>query len=403
MPRKIGEITGEMMLSGVFPDLPHKQPPIFKNARNVYFSDNAVQPIPGQYVLTAGTGGVPIRGLLSIRQGTTPILFYGDDTKLYRFTISGGTTEVGTGYSGNGNAWSLTRWGTWVLATNSVQVPQVFKGVSFDALGGISSVMTSVKKFLGYKNYMLAFNDEVGEQDSRIAWCTADDPETWAALTTNTARLLDIRDTTSGITDAIILNERIYYFTLKSMSVMGFVGPPQIFSSNFVTKDIGVFGPMSTTQVAGNIYGIGPNGIWRSDGSGYQYIDAPVRDTLFGNFNLDAAHKCVAWHDATTNQVVFWIPGTDAYETTYGFGFNYRDGNWAPRGDARTCALESGDFPWGLLGDFGGNVYAQNLIGAPISAQDPRFAVTGQGYLLSGFGVGGFGNGGFGGTLELTE
>lgn len=401
MPRKIGEITGEMMLSGVFPDLPHKQPPVFRTAKNVLFTDNSIQPIPGQYVLTAGSGGIPVRGLLSIREGSTPVLFFGDDATLYRFTISGGTTEVGVGFANAGNAWSMRRWGSWILATNNVNSPQIFKGSSFAALTGASGVFNTVRKFLTYKNYALAFNTDLN--DSRIAWCTANDPETWVAALTNTARSIDIRDTTSGITDANIANERIYYWTLKSMSVMSFVGPPVFFSSNLVTDDIGAFGPMSTTEVAGNVYGIGPNGIWQTDGASYRYIDAPVHDEIFGNINLDQAHKCVAWHDVFTSQVVFWIPGENADEVSYGMGFNYKDRNWAPRGDTRTAALEAGDFKWGLLGDTAGNIYAQSLVDDPVTAQDPHLHAFGQGFLYVPLGNSGFGQGGFGGALELTE
>lgn len=402
MTEKIGELTGDQMLSGVYPDLPHRQPPIFKNAKNVLFSDKSVQPIPGQYILTAGHEGLPIRGLLSIREANIPILFYGDDSKLYRYTITGGTTEVGTGYSNNGNAWSLQRWGTWVLATNNVDAPQIFKGSSFAALTGISPTFATARIFLAYKNYLLAFNTDVN--DSRVAWCTADDPENWVAALNNTSRLLDIRDTTSGFTAAVIANERIFNFTLKSMHVMGFIGPPSFFSHNKVTDDIGAFGPAAVTEVAGNLFGIGPNGVWKSDGSGYTYVDeGAVHDRIFNDINLDYAHKCVAWHDVFTKQVVFWIPGAGQTENSYGMAFNYKEGNWAPRGDGRSAALESGDFEWGILGDTSGNIYAQSLIDSPVSAQDPDLHVTGQGYFQLGFGNSGFGNGGFGGTLELTE
>lgn len=401
MPKKIGEITGEMMLSGVYPDLPQKQPPLFRTAQNVIFSDNSVQPSPGQYVLTATAGGVPVRGVLSIRNATIPILFFGDDSQIYRYTVSGGTSVVGSSYTNNGQAWSFQRWGDWVVATNGVNTPQIFKGSSFAALTGISGVFGTARKFLAYKNYLLAFNTDLN--DSRIAWCSADNPELWVGASTNTARTIDVRDTTSGITDACIANERIYYWTLKSMSVMSFVGPPVIFSSNKVTDDIGAFGPMSTTEVAGNTYGIGPNGIWQSDGSTYRYIDGPVHDEIYSNLNLDQAHKCVAWHDVFTKQIVFWIPGNNAHEVTYGMAFNYKDRNWAPRSDARSAAIESGDFPWGILGDTAGNIYAQSLVDSPVTAQDPHFRAVGAGNVTIPFGMSGFGQGGVGGVLALTE
>lgn len=402
MTDKIGEITGKMLLSGVFPDLPNKEPPFFRTARNVIFSDNSVQPIPGQYMLTATSNGHAVRGLLSTRSGTTPVLFYGDDAKLFRYTISGGTTVVGTGYTGAGNAWSLRRWGSWVLATNNVNPPQIYKGSSFAALSGFSTMGTRARLFVPYKNYMLAFNTD--QNDSRIGWCHQDDPETWTGVSTNTARLLDIRDTTSGISAGIVANERIYYFTLKSMSVMGFIGPPAFFSSNFVTDDIGAFGPLAITEAAGSIYGIGPNGIWRTDGAGYQYIDeGAVHDTLFANINLDEAHKCVAWHDGFSKHVVFWIPGSGQSEVSYGLAFNYKDSNWAPRGDARSAALESGDFSWNILGDTVGNIYAQSLLGAPVSAQDPNLYLSGVGTTTIPFGMSGFGHGGVGGTFAMTE
>lgn len=403
MAEELGKILGEILQSGLFPDLPGKVAPVFVDGKNVLFSDGSVQPIPGQYVLTAGSNGTPIRGLLSTRSGSTPVLYFGDDSKLYRYTISGGTAEVGSGYNSAGNAWSLGRWGTWVLATNNVDTPQIYKGSSFGALGGISGNFTRARFFLIYRNYALAFNTD--QNDSAIFWCHADDPELWTAATNNSARSLNIRDTTSGITSGLVFDQQIFYWTRRSMSVMNFLGSPLYFSSALVSTEVGSFGPQATTQANNMLWGIGPAGVWVSNGRDYTYIDeGAVHDFIFQNINLAQAHKCVALHDSYTKHVIFWIPGEGESEVSYGVAYNYAQKGWTIRGDARSAAINTGDFDWAILGDTSGNIYAQSLVGAPVSAQDPNLYVEGAStFSVPLFGQSGFGQGGFGGSFAGVE
>ena len=403
MPDKIGEITGQSMLSGIFPDLPGKQAPVWTNAKNVIFSDNSVQPIPGQYLLTSGTTGLPNRGLLSTRISGTPTLFFGDDSKLYKYTISGGVQEVGLSLTGGGNLLSFVRWGTWVLATNGVDSPKIFKGVSFATLGGLdSSVFSTCEILVAWRNFVIAMNTDVN--DARIAWCDQDDVETWTSSTTNAARQRDIRDTVGGITAGIVYNERIFYLTRGSIGVMDFIGGPDYFSSVPASYDFGAYGKRCVTEADKKLYGFGPNGVWASDGAIPVYIDeGAVHDAIFADFNQDYAYKCRLWNDTFTKHLILWLPADGETENSVAWAFNYKDKNWTKRGDARCDAIAANEFKWGLISDTSGNIYAQSLVDAPVSAQDPVLDLAGVGTYSVPFGQSGFGQVPFGGQGTFTE
>jgi hypothetical protein len=403
MSELIGTLDGTALASGVYKDLPHSEAPLWVDASNVYFSDKSVQPIPGQYILTSSQTGVAIKGLKASLINSVPTLFYGTFEKLYSFTVSGGAIEVGSGY-GDGNVntdnlWSFARWSDWMLATNNLNLPQINKGSGFVTLGGLGTI-TRFKFFVPFGEYML------GVTDNTIYFCSRANVEVWTAAANNSAGSITPQDMDGPFMGGVPYGDSVLLFTRNSMHVVSYIGPPTYFASKAVAKSAGIWGINSVTVRDKMAYGHGPGGFFVTDGDSHVYIDeGTVHDDVMADRNLDAMQRSLVWHSKYTKQIVFWWPGAGQAENSRGYGYNYgqTEGTWAPRTDGRVSAEEQGIFPWGILGDASGGIYAENNVGDPVSIQDGSISALGSGLLTLRFGWSGFGQGGFGGTSSFTE
>lgn len=398
----IGELTGRMLASGVYKDLPNKEPPLWADGKNIYFSDNSVQPIPAQYLLTSSLTGVPIKGIKASVIGGEKTLFYGTYDKLFKYTRDGGAAEVGSGYTNTSpntnNLWSFARWSDWMLATNNKDTPQIYKGTNFQPLAGIGSQFSKGRFFIAYGEYMILVDGPL------IFWCHRSNVEDWVPVATNSAGSLSPQDLDGDFMGGEILGTTVFLFTLNSMHRMEYIGPPNYFGIFKVEKSPGVFGISSLTVHDKKIFGLGPGGAFVTDGDGHVYIDeGVVHDDIFSDLSEDNTEKSLVWHSKFTKQICFWWPGRDSAENNRSHGFNYINNTWAPRGDERTAAEESGIFPWGILADDSGGIFAENTVGDPVSIQDGHLIVSGAGTYAIPFGMSGFGQGGFGGNANFTE
>ena len=397
----IGQLDGQALASGIFKDLPHAEPPLWANGQNVYFSDQSVQPIPGQYVLASSQTGVPIKGVKAAVSSGVRGLVYGTVEKLYRYTETGGAVEVGTGY-GDGDVntshlWSIVPWSDWILATNGVNAPQIWKGSSFAALAGIGSQFTTLDFFIPFGEYML------GISGKQIFFCARSNVENWVPAATNAAGSLSPQDLDGPFKGGIMLDQRVVLFTMNSMHLVEYIGPPNYFGISKVENSCGIYGINCIVAHDKKAYGHGPNGFFVTDGTSHIYIDEGVcHDDVFNNKEETSMGKSLVWHSKFSKLINFWWPTSGSKENSKGWSYNYVNNTWAPRSDARTCGEEQGIFPWGIIGDASGGIYAENNVGNPVNVQDGVLPITEAGQMSMGFGQGGFGLGGFGGVLALT-
>lgn len=397
MPDIIGTISGKDILTGVMKDLPHSEAPVWSDARNVLFSDNSMQPIPGQYIISSSLGGVPIRGIKATQIDGVKTLFYGNTSSLTKLTLSGGATQVGSGYADG--LWSFARWSDWMLATNG-GAPLVFKGSSFAALANFTDCgQTTADFFIPIGEFMLTVSG------SKINWPSRSNVEDWSPTTANSAGGLSPQDLDGPFVGGISVDQGALVFTNNSMHGVNYIGPNDYFGTFKLQTGPGLHGKLAVCLGKDkNVFGFGPNGVFVTDGNSHAFIDEDgVHDELQERLNQTYAYKSVVWHDIFSKQIVVWAPLDGATECSGGYGYNYKDQNWSPRDDARTAAEESGIFPWGILGSADGSIYAQGLAGQPVSSQDAALPLLGSGTFTMPFGQSGFGEVPLGGIGAFTE
>jgi hypothetical protein len=146
--------------------------PLWANGDNIRFTDFGVEPVKGRSEILATASGEPIRGITQIIENTNKSAIFGDLAKLYKWDF-GDTSEttVGGGYTGNefggatvwdsgtttwdsgsttwdegvneASVWDFTDFGSFVLATNNKDVPQIrTTNVEFNNLqDGVTNVV----------------------------------------------------------------------------------------------------------------------------------------------------------------------------------------------------------------------------------------------------------------------
>jgi hypothetical protein len=291
-------------------------------------------------------------------------IFWGDQSKLYEWdTIS--VTEA-TGFTGQTDAtvlnpatqWSFAPYGSWMIATNGVDVPQVHKGTSFAALN-VESQFTTAEIFIFRGPHLLAFNTSVN--DKGFLWSDTDNPEVWLPTASNAAGDLVIREAQSEIMAAVPLGQNIAVYTKEDSYIVSYVGSPNYFGYRPGATGIGALSKHSVVSVGRQNFGWGRQGIWVSDGVGAKYIDAPVREYLSDNVNFTQGSKICSFHDEENKAVKWFYQSTSGSDVDAGVGYNYETGEWFLLGYGRTACAERNVFDYALGADSGGEIYYENF------------------------------------------
>lgn len=380
--------------------------PFWARGQNVYFRNNKVGPFPGKRLLfTLPTQSI-ITGMkaMGFEVLGEPGVVVGTKANLYLWSDTDGVSQNGSGYTGStdqtslvpATRWSFEQWGSWVLATNGVDKPQIYKTSSFGDLSGIN--FNTAEIFLRWRTFLFAFN--LDTKPTTFRWCSDDDVETWIPAADNSAGAILVRDVDNKIMAAGFLSGNIVFFGVNSMHGIQFLGSPNWFGSTRLLSGIGALGKNAICMVKGQVIGIGQRGVWKTDGTSYEYFDPPaVREYIRKRWDYTQATKTICYYDAATNHLVIHFPVIDAEdkENTQGVTCNLDTGQWAPLMFGRTASADGEMFNYGLTGDRYGNIWLTDET-SPFSdfegylvKLDPNLSIT------CGWGECGWGEVGWGG------
>lgn len=353
---------GKSFGSGVHPSLHPLSIPLWRDVRNVRFFGDRVEKMAGwSTALTSGIA-VPIRGMQQLLLAASQNLFYGTTTNLYRWTGSGSPSSVGSSYTGITNEtvlapasyWSMERWGNWLVATNGVDAPQIWKTTTFSALD-VDSQFTTAEIFVRRGPHMLAFNTSAGRDT--FHWCAEDDIEDWDTAT-QSAGNLTIRDISSKIIAAVPLGDQIAVYSKDQMYLVRYSGSPFYFGYFPALEEFGPVGKAAVVPVGRRNYGFGKDRIWVTDGTQVEYIDGPnIHHFIYDNLNTAQLSKVCGYHEESFNMVVFYYPTSGSSEPDRGVGYDYKTGTWTILDFGRTSAIPKDVFAYPVAAKSDGSVY----------------------------------------------
>jgi hypothetical protein len=437
--KKLIHVDAEGVSQGVSPAQRNTAVVAWLQGSNVIFREKAVRPEPGQVSLFPKLDTKPITGFGQAERGGRPILFWGQRDKLFRGDLyaSPTTTDVSdTAYAGIANQtnerlatrWSMQAWGEWMVAANGVDELRAFKpgNSTFHPLGHANVFGGSYKKpaehvaaavafkptlLVRAKSHMLAFthhvhptataDNEISDGEQTYWWCDDNNLAVWLPAADNAAGSNIIKDAPAPILAAKPFLDGAAAFSLNTCHLVQYLGDPFWFGTVRTLQGIGAFGESSVVPVGRVLYGAGPKGLWRTDGTEYQYLDHPrVRDWYLTRLNLDQSSKVVVGHDPTMDRVIWFFPADGSLEVSAAIGYDYSQNTFHQPGYVRSAAAVPEAFTFPVMGDLLGNVWRQSFQDTPAAPSLDPLSFTAAYTLGLGYGEGGYGAGGYGGDIS---
>lgn len=312
--------------SGVFPSTLPISAVFWQNGENVIFTPGKAQKLPGW--ISTGVGAL-VGAVGALAQEFTL-----GQTRLYIATASNwyvwdGTVLTGIGSGFTSKSWSLIPWETWLIGTNNVDVPQIWKNAGVAAaLAGVPFTTAKIFKKLG--PHLLAYNTSNGE--TFLEWSSANQPEEWTPAAANSAGNLRLRELDSGIVAVQNLRGLHAVYSQDTMMLIQWLNLNDGFGRRVALNGIGAIGKDAVVAVNSTNYGISRQGVWVTDGVTAEYIDANTAGDAVGTFLQDEldwskGEEVVGWHDERHTMVRWEYPKLGGGRA--GIGFNYKTAGWS--------------------------------------------------------------------------
>ncbi len=376
MPQQLINVNQkELITSGLSVSEHVLNAPLWVDGRNVEFNDGKVRKQKGWTAPFTKPGSAPVRGINQLVKAGVQTLYWGDQAKLYKWNSTTVSTE-GTGYTMpldqsstvKAGFWSLVPWGTWMAATNGTNGMLVDKqdGSGFVAMGGTPPATAEIILKKGVQ--LVAFNTDLG--GTYMEWCDDDDLDEWV---TGNAGNLNIRDLDSEIKAATEIGDRIAVYSENTMALVSYPLSGFIFGAKFAIKGIGAVSKAAVVTRGNLNYGISSNGVWKTDGVSFEYIDTPrVKKWLLDNANWDQITKVNGVLHEAIGCIEWSIPIGTSTEPNRGLFYNFITDSWGFRDYGRTSQMPRGVFDKPYAADVNGNVYQHetgaNADGSAITA-----------------------------------
>lgn len=423
MTQKLAQFGQEIAL-GLEPSLEFDGSSLWDVGSNVLFLENSVTPYPGQRSLFPKPEVLPVRGMMETREAGEPVLYFATDDNIwrYRFTDSAATSftrAVGGSYSAVADEtlgtiwtrWSFAPFGNWVCATNGREQPQIYRrgavGVTeFEDLDtNADNNFNTAEILVTSDNHLLAFNldQQLDGSDGGHAFAFSDqgDPLTWTPAATNRAGERPILDLDGDIVAAAKLTSGIAVAGNDQLFIVRNIGGGFVFGVALALEDVGVFSKDAMRPVGPLIYGAGPRGLWRSDGSQVNYFSPPrIHSYIYEDMNRTQYSKFWLWHDTNNGLLVFFYCSAESLMIDRAVGYRYLNDTWHLFGFARYSGTAGESFPYPVVGGLEGDVLHIGVSATEDSGTSGRLIPIDEEYVMksgtAGEAVGGFGKGQFG-------
>jgi hypothetical protein len=422
---KLAEVD-DVIQNGIVPALDHSAVPLWADGQNVVFQENSVRPLPAQISVASKISTEVPRGAFEVRLAGVRMVFWGTQTKLFKLVEGSGTpvdvTRTAGAYTGvrdstttvDAHCWTFVQWGdNAVVATNGIDEMQYFEAGNSNFSNFTDSPLSATghptfAKCVSQVNAMcLALGTSNGL--TVVDWCSQDALATWTPAADNTAGSITLHGMNSEIMATVApFQGGVAVLGSDDLFLLSWIGAPYYIGQQKLLSGVGALGPLSVTIANGMIYGICPDGIYRTDGVSVEWLDKPVvYDYLFsqspessGRLNRAQSAKVLTWHDPSQTMVNFYYPAESDKEVSKGVGFNYSNNSWTLFSFGRTSATSGSVFfnPFVFSND--GGIYQQMVGDIAPSVGDSPLSLAADMVLTLRYNEYGYGNGGFGGVTN---
>jgi hypothetical protein len=332
---------GQEMESGLYPGIDPVSAPFWADGENVEFRKGGVVSSLGYTELASLPGTVNELTQAFVTGSPSDQRVYGAyDNQVFLLSSQTGLASLGA-FPTQGIPYFET-FGSWLLGTNFADTPRAWRNTgTFDEIAGLPF---DYAKILHRKdNHVLAFNTDLGQ--NHYAWCSASDIDDWDPTAANSAGDNFIRDLDSDIVAVCDIGDSVAIYSRETMGLINFVGQPNVFSHRFAINGVGATGGRSVVPFGQMNAGLNKQGIFRTDGVGFQYVDEPaVHDFIEEDINFDLGEEIKGYHNEDLSSVIWFY--TSNAGTRKGIGYNYVKGIFQKYTTPALVALERQVFPY---------------------------------------------------------
>lgn len=355
----------EKINTGLWPDVFSRRIPMWEYGENVQFTEFGLEKVAGKVEIASGTQPEPIRGIIQTKVDDYQYIWFGDLTQLYKWQEDTDTVTVeGTGYTGLENTsglveatqWSMTSFGTWVLATNGKDLPQIHKGAGFVPVTGMD--ITSAEIFITRGPHIMAFNTNCCDRE--FIWCDAGNPDDWIAAADNLAGQLEIRELQTQIMAAVPLGNRIAVYGKDQMFLVNYLANDLVYGYQPALNGIGAVSKNAVVSLGRRNFGLSSQGFFVTDGASFEYIDDPaLRHWFKKNINQNQYAKVCAYHDEENTQIRWYIPTGVTTDNDLCVSYNYERNNWSFISATVSACEERTVARYAITGSEAGQIYSE--------------------------------------------
>lgn len=333
----------QQVSSGLFPDRHLLAQPLWESAANARFYQGKVKRLVPASVLFTPLAAAKVRGLHQqqlgagtrwamagvFNSGTTAIDAYRWESGAAALVVSknAGAAVLNQSSSARPSILDFTTWGDWTIINSGIGAATLFKpGVS---TGDLPNAPTGVVQFLKRQNQLVAAGHGTNLRD--VSFSDADDIENWTEAADSLAISMTIEELDTPIRAAVKLGNNVACFAEDQMALVYWVGLPFLFGQRVALDGIGATGKLAVCVDGPLAYGMGRNGAWVTEGTGFRYIDEGVISDYFqNNVNWDQAGKIVVARNDVTRCIEFHFPKAAATENSEAWAFDPKTQGWGP-------------------------------------------------------------------------
>ena len=370
----------EKFATGLQPDLPDMQKAFWDSGENILFKDQAIMPMPGQIPLNSF--GFKFTAICST--GTNVFLGLSSSIIVWNVAQQSWKTLTNTGDE-DSSGWNFVAWGNWVIGAHGGKLYKI----TTEAITEIEDAPTAHIKFLlKVKNFVLAVSADT------VFWCSDDDVETWTPAQDNMAGDLFIRDISSEIIAGASLESFAIIATKDELIRINYISRPYVFGYQRLYAGAGAYTSKCIAVLNSSVFGLGPSGIWVSNGESVDFIDRNViNTTLLESFNTGRTSDCLVGVWQSLRLVLFFIPIEQSVQC---FAFNLDANVWT----VLTLERSLQDKEYWVSSS--GVLYRDDIKFAGVSPTDAgTLALAERGFAGVGYGTEAYGPRSYGGRIFL--
>jgi len=308
--KKLLTLDPTAIVSGLYTGVGKAATPLWDEGENIVFRDLGVRRIAGATPIMATPETSTIRAMLQGYSAGKQRQYIGTNTKLTLKERTAGVwahTDLYTWQTASDYA-QLETWGNWLVGTNNVDPPVVWKNAGSAA--AILGIPFTRARILRRKSpYLLAFNTSNGED--KVEWCNTSNIEQWTPGAGGAGNNT-LRDLESEIVAAEGLADNIGVYSTSSLAIGRYVGSPNWWGFKRAIKGIGAVSSKSVVEAGIFHYGMMQNGIFVTDGNSNKWIDDPaMQKWVIDTVNWDQAKYIWGFHDDYLRAVTWYFLNVD--------------------------------------------------------------------------------------------